>query len=252
MQRRVLVAAIALICAIPAAANAQLMPLQDDPSFGSRLRITPFLGYMPSVVRHETWVHSNDTDETTFVDVDAHLGSGSAIGVNGEYALRGPWSALGTLMYGSRGDRSFDLVNTGSEFAINASRYIVARGGVSYTLKEKETELTMRRVSATVFGGPFYMREIPRSESGFEDLDVFGASNNFGLSVGAAGEIPFNKDRMSFQLGVEDYATWWNSGGLRRLPDSLIEDDTPGASTRVESSVSHMWVIRAGVSWRWR
>jgi hypothetical protein len=245
----VLVAAIALICAVPSATNAQLMPLQDDPSWGPRLRITPFVGYLPSVTRHERWVHT-DGSETTDLRVDYNLNSATAIGLNGEVVMRGPWSALAGVMYASRGDSDFAL-SSGGEFEINGSRFLFARAGASYALREKETELTMRRLSASVTVAPFYMREMPRSE-GVENLEVFDPSNHFGLSVGIAGELPFARDRMSLQLGVEDYATWWSSGALRRLPDSFFSEGASAtASTRVDSDVSNVWLIRAGLSYRW-
>ncbi len=252
MQRRVLAAAIAFICVIPAVANAQLMPLQDDPSWGPRLRVTPFIGYLPSVTRNDTWIHSSPGSDVAFTEVEYEVASGTALGVNGEVVLRGPWSALGTIMYGSRGESRFDLIDSGQEFEINGSRYIFTRAGISLALREKDSDLMLRRLSASVFAAPFYMREIPRSELGFENLDVFNASNHFGVSLGAAGELPFARDRMSLQIAVEDYATWWNGGALKRLPDSFINDQTPGASTRVETSVSHMWLMRAGVSYRWK
>jgi hypothetical protein len=251
MQRRVLAAAIALLCANTVAANAQLMPLQDDPSWGPRIRVTPFVGYLPSVTREETWIH-NSAGTNTFVDTDYRLASGTAIGLNGEIALHGPWSAMAGVMYGSRGSSEFDVISTGEQFQINGSRFLFARAGASLVLREKETELTLRRLSASVFAAPFYMREMPRSQLGFANANVFDPSNHFGLSIGATGELPFAKDRMTLQVGVEDYATLWSEGALRRLPDSFFNDATAGASTRVETDVSHQRMIRAGLSYRWR
>lgn len=251
MQRRVLAAAIAFLCANTVAANAQLMPLQDDPSWGPRIRVTPFVGFLPSVERQETWIH-NSAGTNTFVDANYKLASGTAIGVNGEVIMHGPWNGLAGLMYGSRGSSQFGIVSTGEEFQINGSRFLFARVGASYSLREKETELTLRRLSASVFAAPFYMREMPRAQVGFADANVFDPSSHFGLSLGVSGELPFAKDKMTLQIGVEDYATIWAKGALRRLPDSFFNDATPGASTKVETDISHQWMIRAGLSYRWR
>lgn len=251
MQRRVLAAAIALICVNTAAAHAQTMPLADQPSWGPKFRVTPFAGYLPSVKRHETWIH-NSNSTNTFIDTEYHLASGNSVGVTGEYSFNSPWSALVGLMYGSRGDSEFDLTSTGEQFSINGSRYLFARAGASLALTEKNTELTLRHLSASVFAAPFYMREMPRSQIGFENLAVFDPSHAFGLNLGVNGEYPFAKDKLSLQAGIEDYATWFSSDALSRLPDSFFNDATPGASTRVQTKVSNMWLLRAGLSYRWR
>jgi hypothetical protein len=253
MQRRVLAAAMVFLCASSVAASAQLMPLQDDPTWGPRIRVTPYAGYLPAVDRPESWVHnSGPGTQNTFVDVNYHLASGNAFGILGEVTMHGPWNAFAGVMYGSRGESQFDLVDSGEEFQINGSRFIFTRIGASLTLREKQSELTLRRLSASVFAAPFYMREMPRAELGFGGADVFSASNHFGLNLGVSGELPFAQDRMSLQLGVEDYATWFSSDALQRLPDAFFNDNSPGASTRVETNVAHQWLLRAGLSYRWR
>src|SRR4051812_28975573 len=118
MQRRVLAAAIAMLCVNTAVAGAQMMPLQDDPSWGPRIRITPFVGYLPASTRQEVWVH-NDGSTNTIVDVNYKLATGTAFGVTAEKQLRGPWSALVAVIYGSRGDSQFDTPSTGENFQIN-------------------------------------------------------------------------------------------------------------------------------------
>lgn len=251
MQRRVLAAAVLFLCANTAVAHAQLMPLQDDPTWGPRIRVTPFVGFLPSVERPESWVH-NSNGTNTFVDVNYTLASGNAVGLTGEVVMKGPWNALVGVMYGSRGTSTFETLNDGAQFAINGSRFLFGRLGASYTLRDHETELTMRRLSATFFAAPFYMREMPRAEVGFASEDVFDTSNHFGLNLGVTGELPFARDRMALQIGVEDYATFFNSGALKRLPAAYFNDDTPGATTKVDTDVAHQWLLRAGLSYRWK
>jgi hypothetical protein len=251
MQRRVLAAAIALMCVIPAVAHAQLMPLQDDPTWGPRLRVTPYVGYLPAVTRHENWIH-NSSGQNTFVQVDYQLAGASAIGLLAENTIHGPWNALVGVMYASRGQSTFDVLSTGEEFNINGSRFFFAKAGVSLTLKEKQSELTLRRLSASLFAAPFVMHERPRAELGFEDSGVFDPSWHYGLNLGVSGELPFAQDRFSLQVALEDYATHWSSGALVNLPDFFFDDSTPGASTQVESKLSHSFLMRAGLSYRWR
>lgn len=251
MQRRVLAAAIALLCANSVAARAQLMPLQDDPTWGPRIRVTPYVGYLPAVTRKETWIHNNASGNT-FVNTQYKLASGNAVGVVGEYGLKGPWSALAGVMFGSRSNSEFDLTSTGEQFQINGSRFLFVRAGGSFALREKESELTLRRLSASVFAAPFFMHEMPRAEVGFAAANVFNGSSHFGLNLGANGEIPFDKDRMTFNFGVEDYATHWSKGALSRLPTSFFNDNSTGATTTVTTDISHQWLMRAGLSYRWR
>ncbi len=251
MQRRVLAAAIALICANTIAVQAQQMPLQDDPvtTYGSSIRIIPYVGYMPSVTRHETWIH-NDGTTNTRVLADYKIAAGNAVGVMAEKPMHRSFNYVAGVMYGSRSESSFVLPQTGEEFGINGSRYLMARAGVSMTLHERESELTTRRMGASIVATPFYMREMPRSETGFADADVFKASNHFGVTVGVNGELPFNQDRMSFQVGIEDNATWWSSKALSRLPDAFFNDAATGGTSNVETSVSHLWMLRAGLTYR--
>jgi hypothetical protein len=251
MQRRVLAAAIALICANSVAVNAQQMPLQDDPvtMYGSHIRLMPYVGYMPAVTRHETWIH-NDGTTNTRVLADYKIAAGNAVGVTAEMPMHGSFNYVAGVMYASRGESSFAFPSSGEEFGINGSRYLMARAGLSMTLHEKESELTSKRMGASLFATPFYMREMPRSESGFADADVFKASNHFGVTIGVNGELPFAQDRMSFQAGIEDNATWWSSKALSRLPDAFFNDPNTGATSNVETNVSHLWMLRAGLTYR--
>jgi hypothetical protein len=241
---------IALSCVLPLAAHAQLLPLQDDPSWGPRLRVTPYVGYMPAITRNETWIHNNGT-MNTFLDVDYRLGEGFAAGVNGEVTVHGPWNALVGVMFATRDDNEFFITDSTQTFQINGSRYLFARAGASFRLKERESEMVFRRLSASVYAAPFYMREMPRAQTGFEDDAVFDASNHFGLSGGIAAELPFARDRLSVQVAVEDFATLWSSDALARLADSFFNDATVGSATRVDSDISSQWLVRAGLSFRW-
>ena len=236
----------------PAAASAQLMPLQDDPAQHPRVRISPWLGWMPAVTRTEEWVNSDGAGTNTFVDVDYTLDDGYAGGVNVEVQVHGPWNIFGGAVFATRGDSEFAMRDSTDAFEINGSRFIAVRAGLSYVLTQRESELVMRRLSGSVHAAPFYMREMPRAETGFDDSPVFRDAGHFGLSLGATGELPFATDRLALQLGVDDYITFWNDDALARLPAAFFDDAGTGTVSRVESDVSHQWVVRAGVSLRLR
>ena len=250
MGIRVLAVVLALAGLLPCGGTAQLMPLQDDPAQRPRVRLSPYLAYLTSVTRGEEWVNSDGAGTNTFVDVDYTLGDGYAGGIDVDIRVHGPWNVFGGAMYVSRGDSEFAMQDSTDGFEINGSRFVMLRAGASYTLQQRESELVVRRVSGTVHVAPFYMREMPRAEIGFEDSPVFQDSEHFGLSVGATGELPFATDRLALQLGIDDYITFWDDDALARLPASFFDDEGTGTTSRSEAGASHQFVIRAGISLR--
>ena len=79
--------------------------------------------------------------------------------------------------------------------------------------------------------------------------DLFATARHFGLNFGATGELPFAHDRLAFQLGIEDYLTFWNETQLQRLPDWL-RDAPAGNGTAVEADATSQWLLRAGFTFR--
>ena len=229
-----------------------MMPLMDDPAQQPRMRISPWIGWLPAVTRTEEWVNSNGAGTNTFVDIEYTLDDGYAVGFNVDVRVHGPWNAFGGAMFATRGDSEFAMRDSTDAFEINGSRFLALRAGASYVLSQRDSEMALRRLSGSVHVAPFYLREMPRAEIGFDDSAVFQGSDHFGLSVGATGELPFATDRLALQVGVDDFITFWNDDALARLPAAFFDDEATGTVSRVESDVSHQWLVRAGISIRLR
>jgi hypothetical protein len=252
MRLRALAIATAAAVLLPGPGTAQMMPLQDDPAQHPRVRISPWIGWLPAVTRTEEWVNSDGGGANTFVDIDYTLDDGYAAGFNVEVRVHGPWNVFGGAIFATRGDSEFAMRDSADAFEINGSRFLALRAGASYVLNQRDSELALRRLSGSVHVAPFYMHEMPRAEVGFDDSAVFQDADHFGLSIGATGELPFATDRLALQLGVDDFITFWNDDALARLPAAFFDDAGTGAVSRVESDVSHQWVVRAGISVRMR
>jgi len=229
MARRLLAAAFAAVLLAPAAATAQLMPLQDDPFWTPRFRITPFVGYLTAVDREETW-----TSEGERSTVIMHTAGATMVGANLEMLLSGKWGVTAAAAFGPRGETTVEFFDDGSNFLVEGSNIFLARVAGSFSLREQPDELTMRRLNATVFAGGVAMMERPRDEpTGEQALDN---AFHFGVNTGINGELPFASDRFALQLGVENNFMWWGSQ----------------SDLRTASEVANTWLLRGGISFRFR
>lgn len=229
MARRLLAAAFAASFILPAAASAQLMPLQDDPFWTPRFRITPFVAYLTAADREERW-SDGDSDGTVIL----HTAGATAIGVNLETRLRGNWGVTAAGAYGPRGETTVEFIDEGGIFLIEGSDIFLGRLGASYNLRDPESALAMRRLNASVFGGGVMMLERPRGEpTGEQALDD---ATHLGINVGANGELPFASDRFAVQVGIENNFMWWGEQ----------------TSLRISRDVSNTWLLRAGFSFRFQ
>lgn len=229
MARRLLAAAFAASFILPAAGSAQLMPLQDDPSWTPSFRVTPFIGYLTAADREERWM-SGDDDGAVIL----HTGGATAVGVNLEKRILGSWGVTAAAAYGPRGATTVEFIDEGGFFEIEGSDIMLARLGASFNLRDPESALAMRRLNASVFGGGVVMLERPRGEpTGEQALDD---ATHIGVNVGVNGELPFASDRFAVQLGIENNFMWWGEQ----------------TSVRTSSDASHTWLLRAGMSFRFR
>src|SRR5699024_4066406 len=131
--------------------------------------------------------------------------------------------------------------------SFTSSKSVLAKAGVSLHLYERDASLKVRRLGASLIVAPFYMLDMPDEVAGFEGQAIFDRSDQFGLNFGATADLPFSNDRLAFQLGVEDYLTLWSDEVLSHWTAFLY-----GAGAVAEADPSHQWVIRAGLSFRFR
>lgn len=243
MHRSVLAAALTVVLAAPTDTSAQLVPSQDRP-FANRFRVTPFVGYMTSLIRAEEWTYSGTTPQ--FASIDYELGGGGAAGLNIDvpFGSRVGLTALGA--YTRRDETLFTVLETDDIYQIDGSDFIVGRLGLALHLFEPVSELVMRRLGASVWVGATVMHEMPRDEltgdDFLEDLTHFGA--NFGFS----GEIPFSENRFALSIAAEDNIMFWRESTI--LAYEYFGQPGEPALTSVNVDWSHAWLFRLGLTFR--
>ena len=241
MNRRVLLAALAVVACAPAPTSAQLVPMQDQP-FTNQLRIMPFLGYMTSLIRTEEWA-----EEATpqFASVDYEMAGGGAVGLNIDVPLGTRFGLTALGAYARRDETLFTVLETDDIYQIDGSDFILGRLGVAVHLTESVSELVTRRLGASVWLGAAVMHEMPRNELGgdfLENLTHFGA--NFGFS----GDIPFAENRFALSIAAEDNVMFWSES--TNLAYEYFGQPGDPALTSVDVDWSHAWLFRVGLTFR--
>lgn len=244
-------AALLLLAAglLPAGARAQMMVPEDSP-WGPRLRLTPFVGQAPTVSRSERWsVFVNGSPESSAADVD--LGAGPAAGAVLEVQLIERFSFVASGLYISRGrTREFSSL-AGQVVDFPGSNFMVARAGLSMRLREPISELQFRRLSASVFAGPAFLRESPQDNP--LASPIFQESlNHWGANFGIEAEIPTAWQSLALVAGVEDFVVFWNDAEAARRVDRFAAQDGFVTETVIDTDASHMLVLRAGLSLRFQ
>jgi len=250
-MKRAFLAAVMATAFLPGIGAAQsLMPDLDRPVFGPRIRISPFVGQAPAVSRLERWTVTGLGLQGSINDYDVELASGPAAGVSLEVLAVDRIAFLGSVAVVSRGrTREYSDVE-GVFHSYGGSNFLFAKGALALRLNEQVSELQVHSVTATVFAGPAWIRELPKDDLGTPAI-LLDPLTHWAVNFGANAEIPLGWDAFSLQAGVEDYYTWWNNAevGIRNdIYNRTFNGLT--SSTIVEADPSHMWLFRVGMSFR--
>ena len=248
LLRRMLVAAALLM---PLPASAQLMPLLDDPTWGPSVRLTPYIGWAAGYDRDEAWTYRYNDGTLRGDAARFEVAGGPVVGLNAEYAVRGPFSALAGGAFLKRDDAVFQTAGGTDMMIFTGSSSVLLRLGASAQFRERESDLVLRRLAASAHVAPFVQFEKPEEISGINGTDLFDSATHFGINFGISGELPFASDRFALQGGLEDYFTWYDQDSLGRLPGFLNEDPRIVA-VDVDTDARHQWVMRLGGSFRFR
>lgn len=248
MKRAVWCALVATVL-LPGAALAQsLMPDLDRPLWGPRIRITPFVGQSPAVSRLERWTVTGPGG-TTATDFDVELGSGPAAGLSVEVLAVERFAFIGSFAMISR-SRTREYSTADAEFYRHeGSTFLLAKGAVAVRLREQISELQVRTLTATAFAGPAFIREIPKDDP-FANPILLDPMTHWGVNFGVNAEIPLGWNSLSIQAGAEDFYTWWNKAEFGRRNDAIFAENGFDTTSLVEADPSHMWIFRAGLSFR--
>lgn len=249
MVRRVLQGALVAALLLPAAAGAQSVPLQYDSEWGPRLRVAPFAAWAFRLTRTEdTFVTPADGSEPYFESHEVELGGGPGVGLIADYRVAGRFSVHGGAALVVRGDtRHFVTRQPDIFWTQEGSNVLVAKLGLGMHLSEPVSELQRRRLSASVFVAPTFMRDMPREDIVFNG-ETLGASNAFGVNFGFDGEMPLTP-KLALQFGIEDYLVWWDDEELERWADAFWTGTLgEAATTDVSAEPSNNFLVRLGLS----
>lgn len=246
MNRRVLAATIAALLVLPTALAAQLRPMAEPSPWGPRFRITPFIGHMPALERTEDWTF-NDGTEIVQVRTVQDLPRATVVGLNLDLPLTGRFGLTAAGAYSTR-DRTIFEVESDMPYQIDGSETYIARAGLIMHLAEEPSELVLRRTNASLFAGAVAMHERPRNELGTAEFIEKGT--HYGVNLGASASLPFGADRFAVQVGIEDNIIWWNKRQLAGLAFEYLGRPGDVTQTTVSTPVSHVLLLRAGLSLR--
>jgi hypothetical protein len=245
-MRRVALFALALAGGLPSAGAAQLNP--DEPAvWGPRIRITPFVGQAPRVSRNERWtVMAQAAPANSNFDVD--LGMGLAAGATLEVRAIERFSFVASGLYISRGTTREHSASGGGLFEHPGSTFFIGKVGLGMRLREPVSEMQFRRLSASIFFGPAYIIEMPKSDPLARPV-FLDRIHHYGMNVGLETEMPL-AGRVALEAAVEDYIVWWNDAESARRVDIAAAEDGFLTTTIIETDPSHMVVLRAGLVFR--
>lgn len=246
-MKRAAFVVLALLAVVPSIVSAQGV-LTEEPLWGPRVRLTPFVGVAPTVSRTERWA-VDFGGELSSGEYDVDLGAGPAVGASVEVRIVERFALIGAGYYVPRGETR-EYSQTAGEFIVSeGSDFIMAKAALALRLRETMSEMQMRRLTATVFAGPAYVREMPSDQLGpiqGESLSHWGA--NFGVDA----EVPLGGGDIALQLGLEDFLTFWNSSEIASRNDALFADAGLDSTSSLETDVSNMFIFRVGLSFRFR
>ncbi|MEX2283019.1 MAG: hypothetical protein WEE89_11100 [Gemmatimonadota bacterium] len=248
MKRHWLVA-LAALATVPAIASAQMRGV--DEGWGPKLRATPFLGWSPGFESAGNLaVSTGGTNPIQGAEYSFDYAPGPITGVNLEARAHGRFSAVGMLAWSSRG-RTTSRDDDGFLFEEPGSDFWIARVGGLMRFRE-DSDLQLRRLNAAVFAGPAFLREVPET-SIFSSSAFDSARNHWGVSFGAEGELPFANKMFALHAAFEDIVIFWDETSLQQRMDGSIRASFGDlAAAEVDADHSHMFVLRVGLSVRFR
>jgi hypothetical protein len=244
IPRRVI--ALAGLLAMPAIAHAQatIPPGQSGPQLPyARFSITPFVGVRMPVSTGREFLFENG--ETTSTNAVSRERGGAVLGgAEAEYRFLRHWSVVGSAATSSRGNDvlTFDTPSSSDSLGVDGERFTFAKLGISYRIPDPSPDTRRFHPGGFVTVAPALVRM---------DGGGAGAVNNFAVNVGLAATAPLGSDRrLAFQIGFDDYVTFWNTDRLEERDAALYSTATVPVTVHYSYSTSNIIVLRVGGSWR--
>jgi len=247
-MKRAVLAALVAVTALPVSGHSQgVSSTLDRPVWGPRVRFTPFVGVAPAVTRLERWTVVLN-GQAAVSDYDVELASGWGAGASIEVLAVERFAFIASGAYLSRGRTTEFSSDLDDYIEHEGSNFIMARGAIAVRLREELSDLQLRTLTATLFAGPAWVREMPKDDP-FAPAVLQDPLSYWGVNFGADAEIPLGWNALSIQAGVEDYYVFWDTDAFAARNDAALGN---GARSVVETDPSHMWMFRVGLTMRTR
>jgi hypothetical protein len=243
-MKRHLVGALAALVILPQLAAAQ----SGEGFWGPLIRITPFVGISPNFKQTGEAVVATSTDISVH-DYEVRFASGFGMGVAGEFRFWNRFSVIGSAMWSSRGDGELLDFEDEVRYEIDGTNFWMAKAGVSMKLREVVPDMQLRRLNASLYIAPAIIHDRPKVEI-FTPAAASVAYTHPAINIGAEAEMPISNNKMAFVLGLEDYMVFWDDAKARGRVEGTIQQRSPDATVAVETRRSQLWVLRAGLTWR--
>jgi hypothetical protein len=243
MRKTLLLAAVTL-CA-PVAAHAQDLELMPR----HRISVSPWVGYRVGFT--QTGQVSTTTNDTTRLSAfENEPAGGLAVGADIDWRVRGPWSVMAGFMTTQGVDATSTVVSDGTEevVASHVNSMWAVKAGVALQLKEQQPDFRIHRPTASIFVMPALVYVDPDDAGLSGDLD--DSYSQLALNFGFKGESPLFSPRVLFQLGMEDYFTFWNED--RPAERFVAGSDDATAKAEYDIDPSHLLILRVGLSFHFR
>jgi hypothetical protein len=245
------------LLALPAALAAQDRPLLSNEPAPERLpehrfALTPFIGVRAPSGGGDLTVFTEGGDQFRF---ENNRGGNVMVGLNADVRVAGPWSfVLGGAYSGAQEDEYTVLFPDDSDpevFAIDGPAMWFAKAGVQVRLPDPIPDNRRFHPSAFITVAP----SMVWLDHGDSDIEALGGSTrHFALNIGADAIARFGRNESwAFSLGLEDYLAFWNEDNLSER-EVVIAQAFAGEPVVVDfdSSYSNIFVLRFGVSYRFR
>lgn len=222
-----------------------LAPAQRSPSLSpARFSITPFVGgRVPFTTQRQERIVVVGDEIPLVAFYDEEQSGGPVAGAEATARVIGPFGLVGSFVYAGAEDYVQTLLESRevSPPRVGPTVYF-AKVAASYRLPEPTPDNRRFRPAGFVFAGPALVRE------NFEGED---AIDNWAVNLGAKAVQSLGRGNLAFQLGVEDYVTFWNIEDRERELVRRFTEDTGRESTAdFRYDRGHIVMLTLGLAYR--
>lgn len=241
-MKRHWVYALAILVAVPRLALAQ------DSDYGPKLRVTPYVGVSPSIQQSGSvaiFTPSNGVDVHAYT---LDYASSIPLGVNVEYRFWQRFSIVGGGAWSRRGNGTLIDLN-GDAFDLDGNNLWMAKLGAGLRLMET-SDLQLKHLGALIFLAPALIHDSPIVKVTTPTESSNGITQ-WGLNMGAEGELPLANSRFAFNLGLENWRMFWKKDDYAaRVAGYLLLTNPSIDAVALSPKNTNLWILHTGLSFR--